>query len=188
MEKYIIEKIELPLIYAQKMKNVKSLNRPEWIEDGEVIGPFFTSVEASKHFGLNYAAAGNSINSGKVYNGYKFFTNGTKEITFKEPNVMGAKQEKMLLRATNKNPHDEESLLYNMEVCGFENISIVKFNGVKSIMQVDCCNVECDEKVINRNYNQLVQNTTLMVPRCDKCKKMYKAYTNGRPKKSECAM
>lgn len=178
MEKHIFETIELPMIYAQKMKNLKdNLTRPEWVEDGEPIGPFLTGIEASEYFGLNYASAGNSINSNRVYKNYKFFTNGTKKFVFKVPNNRGAKENKLLLRATRDNPHDEESILYNMEVCGFENVSIIKFDGVKSIMQVDCCNVECDEKVNKRNYNHLTQTTQYLPPRCEKCKSLYKAHS-----------
>ncbi|WP_066314562.1 hypothetical protein [Bacillus sp. FJAT-29814] len=156
-----IEKFELPMIYAQI--------------NNETIGPFFTTTEASKHFGLHIEAAANAIKSNSKVKNIKFFINGTKEFVFNVPDVIGAKNEGLLIRATNKNPHTEESLLYNMEICGFENVSILKFDGVKSVMQVDCCNVECDGIVDKRNYNHLTQTHQFMAPRCEKCKGLYKA-------------
>ncbi|WP_156304745.1 hypothetical protein [Lysinibacillus sp. FJAT-14745] len=61
------------------------------------------------------------------------------------------------------------------QVCGFENPIILKFDGVKSIVQVDCCNVECDEIILKKNYNQLTQTTNFCAPKCEKCKGLNKS-------------
>ncbi|MDK7419267.1 hypothetical protein OWP16_04605 [Bacillus paranthracis] len=158
-----IEKIRLPIIHAQV--------------GNKIIGPFYTTAEASRHFGLNVEAAATSIKSNRKIRNIKFFTDGIKEFIFNEPNVVEAKREGLMLRATNFNPHNESSLLHNLKICGFENPIILKFDGVKSTVQVDCCNVECDEIVNKRNYNHLTQTTHFLAPRCEKCKGLYKAYS-----------
>lgn len=85
-----IEKFELPMIYGQVGEKIK--------------GPFYTTAEASKHFGLNVEAAATSIKTNSKMKNIKFFINGSKEFVFNEPDIIGAKQENLMIRATKSHP------------------------------------------------------------------------------------
>lgn len=51
-------------------------------------------------------------------------------------------------------------------------------------MQVDCCNVECDEKVV-KNYNQFTKVVPVAAaPKCERCLSLHRANSALNRKKT----
>ncbi|MDC7762653.1 hypothetical protein POL82_04215 [Priestia aryabhattai] len=181
MIKYIFETIEVPLVYAQKVETVK---KSAWGSEGvykdieKPIGPFSTSMDACEYVFGDKNLRGvyaNMNDKNKAVNGYRFFTKGNKQITFKNLNIRGVKKAHLLIRASSKNPHTKETILYNMNACGYENAELVAFNGNKSIMRVECTNIDCHEKM-EWEYCHLTL-PSYVGAKCEHCKEIYYGYS-----------
>lgn len=176
MERYVVEKIKVPKIYAQKTFGYDEKGVRKYKDIGEPLGPFLTSIETGRQIGMrNSNIVANFLNKMLANEGWRFFTRGEKEIVFNVPNVQRAKEHHLLIIGSRKCPHTVETILYNMKQCGFENVDIVKFDGKKSILRVDCCNVACDKKV-DLSYNRLTHKK-FDGARCDECKRILKSYS-----------
>ncbi len=60
MSKYTIEVYKVPLIWAQKVKNMNALNRP-CEDDGKVVGPFMPGYEPDRANGIKTEGVANVL-------------------------------------------------------------------------------------------------------------------------------
>lgn len=72
MSKYTIAVYKVSLIWARKVKNVNTLNRP-CEDDCKVVGPFITGYEAARANGIKTEGVANVLKGySKTTYGYRF--------------------------------------------------------------------------------------------------------------------
>lgn len=168
MGKYIVKKYVVPLIWAQRVKTLQKSSRYTTAvhEDvGERIGPFLTGYETGRAVGLKSLSAVTTVlrNVRTTINGYRFYHEDTKTLTFNIPDVRYAKEQKLLLYVTK---HTLKTIEQNFDVCGFNIIEIGKFNGNRTKIKVKCCNIECDD-TIEKPYSHFISHE--QPPYCKSC-------------------
>ncbi|MBG9589534.1 zinc-ribbon domain-containing protein [Cytobacillus firmus] len=86
-------------------------------------------------------------------------------LAFKIPNVRYAKENGMLSKV---HRHTEDSILHDMNICGFEDIEIGEFKGAKTRIKVTCCENDCDN-FIEKEFRTFISDES--PPFCKKCSK-----------------
>ncbi|MGR5961122.1 zinc-ribbon domain-containing protein [Bacillus cereus] len=163
MSKYIIEIYKVPLIWAQKVKNVNRLNR-HCGDDGKVVGPFMTGYEAARAIKIKTEGVANVLKGySQTTYGYRLYYDGEVTLEFKIPNVKYAK-ERGLIPDIKK--QTLSNIQENMTKVGFYIVEIGELDGAKTKIKTRCCNVGC-YGIIEKNYTSYISHEN--PPICKKC-------------------
>ena len=171
------KRVTLKMIWGQRVVDVGNETRfpkiPIHERVGEIYGPFCLPAEAAKSLGIrkNNQSKVNEVLKGKKKSieGYTFWYEGEEEHIFKIPQVGKFKRQYQFKDITK---HTEQTLKQNLQLMGFEIVSIGVVKGTETKVTVKCCRENCNglcEKV----YKAFVSDES--IPVCKKCLSIIKS-------------
>ncbi|PEW48216.1 hypothetical protein COJ17_09590 [Bacillus thuringiensis] len=100
-----------------------------------------------------------------------------EEMVLHIPNVKYAKQNNLLETSSKMSI---EIMINNMNLCGFEIVSIGAISGVRSKITTKCCNVDCND-TCEKTYHVYITNETL--PLCQSCARFKRSINRNKDSK-----
>lgn len=182
--KYQVKKYEVDKIWAQKVQIVKNgkvvksyKDNCEIVKLGEPIGPFFVMKDVAEATNVNISQVSKILNGEyRVSKGYEFYYQGKTKFELVVPNAGDYKAKNSVYIAPSM-PF-EEKMQENLEKIGFKNVKLIEENKYNSKFELDCNNVNCNNKAI-RSYRDLAYYERMAL--CECCTSILKSVVT--PKK-----